>query len=106
MLSLGINSANRQAAGGFFVVFFFIFVLKLCFYFYVVLPLPGEQVHVVRHAGQALALPHNVVLLLLPLLHLRVHVGRQQAELQTQLGHARLLLHVHTHTYARFSATE
>lgn len=54
--------------------------------------LPGEQVHVVGHAGQALALPDDVVFLLLPLLHLRVHVRRQQTKLQTQLGHACLLL--------------
>lgn len=36
--------------------------------------LPGEQVHVVGHAGQALALSDDVVLLLLPFLHLCVHV--------------------------------
>lgn len=35
---------------------------------------PGEQVHVVGHAGQALALPDNVVLLFLPFLHLCVHI--------------------------------
>lgn len=35
---------------------------------------PGEKVHVVGHAGQALALPDNVVFLFLPLFHLCVHV--------------------------------
>lgn len=48
--------------------------------------------HVVGHAGQALALPDQLVLLLLPLLHLRVQVGGQQPQLQTQLGDAGLLL--------------
>lgn len=48
--------------------------------------------HVVGHAGQALALADQLVLLLLPLLHLRVQVGRQQPQLQTQLGDAGLLL--------------
>lgn len=54
--------------------------------------LPGEQVHVVGHAGQALALPDQLVLLLLPLLHLRVQVRGQQPQLQAQLGDAGLLL--------------
>lgn len=54
--------------------------------------LPGEQVHVVGHAGQALALPDELVLLLLPLLHLPVQVRRQQPQLQAQFGDTGLLL--------------
>lgn len=36
--------------------------------------LPGEQVHVVGHAGEALALPDNVVFLVLPFLHFCVNI--------------------------------
>lgn len=67
-------------------------------------PLPGEQVHVVGHAGQALALPHERVLLLLPLLHLHVQVRGQQPQLQAQFGDAGLLLVTGTEEETRFSA--
>lgn len=36
--------------------------------------LPGEQVHVVGHTGEALALPDNFMLLVLPLFHLCVYI--------------------------------
>lgn len=63
MLSSEMNSTDQQAAG-----------IKLVAPVWRVLLLPGEQVHVVGHAGQALALSDNVMFLLLPFLHLCVNI--------------------------------